>query len=372
MIEVKEMLRLWLDGRGYREVARLSGTDRKTVRRYVDRARACGLDRDGDACQLTDELLAAVIAEVRPSRPNGKSQTWEIIDTQREQVQAWLKQDLTLTKVHTLLGRRGVVVSYRTLHRYATTELGFGQRRATVPVADCEPGSELQVDFGRLGLLTDIEDGRRRVVHGLIFTAVYSRHMFVWPTYRQTLGEVIAGFEAAWVFFGGVFAVVIPDNMKTIVDKADATDAKLNDAFREYAQARGFAVDPTRIRSPRDKPRVERCVQYVRSNFFAGEDFRNLSDCRARAEQWCGQVAGMRSPRHHPVPPGRGVRRRGATPTQAGAQRGVRHPDLEPAQGGPGSACADRAGALQRSRRADWPPPRCPRGCAYGQTVLAR
>ncbi|GFG95596.1 hypothetical protein [Mycobacterium timonense] len=86
----------------------------------------------------------------------------EIIDTQREQVQAWLKQDLTLTKVHTLLGRRGVVVSYRTLHRYATTELGFGQRRATVPVADCEPGSELQVDFGRLGLLTDIEDGRRR------------------------------------------------------------------------------------------------------------------------------------------------------------------------------------------------------------------
>jgi len=29
-----------------------------------------------------------------------------------------------LTKVHTLLGRRGVVVSYRTLHRYATAELG--------------------------------------------------------------------------------------------------------------------------------------------------------------------------------------------------------------------------------------------------------
>ena len=66
-------------GSGFREVARLSGTDRKTVRRYVDRARACGLDRDGGACQLTDELLAAVIAEVRPSRPNGKSQAWETI-----------------------------------------------------------------------------------------------------------------------------------------------------------------------------------------------------------------------------------------------------------------------------------------------------
>ena len=239
-------------GSGLREVARLSGTDRKTVRRYVDRARACGLDRDGEVCQLTDELLAAVIAEARPSRPNGKSQAWETIAAEHEQIKAWLDQGLTLTKVHTLLGRRGVVVSYRTLHRYATTELGFGQRQATVRVADGEPGSELQVDFG-LGMLTDASDGRRRVVHGLIFTAVYSRHMFVWPTYRQTLGDVIAGFEAAWRFFGGVFAVVIPDNMKAIVDKADATDPKLNDAFREYAQARGFAVDPTRIRSPRDK-----------------------------------------------------------------------------------------------------------------------
>ena len=112
-------------------------------------------------------------------------------------------------------------------------------RQTTVRVADGEPGVEVQVDFGRLGLLTDAEYGRRRVVQGLIFTAVYSRHMFVWPTYRQTLTDVIAGFEAAWAFFGGVFAVVIPDNMKAIVDKADATDSKLNDAFRRRLSESG-------------------------------------------------------------------------------------------------------------------------------------
>ena len=294
VIEIVEMLRLWLQGLGLREVARLSGTDRKTVRRYVDRARACGLDRDGGVGQLTDELVAAVIAGVRPSRPTGRSQPWEVIAAEHDQIKAWLKGGLTLTKVHVLLGRRGVVVSYRTLHRYATTELDFGRRQSTVPVADCEPGAEVQVDFGRLGMLTDAVDGRRRVVHGLIFTAVYSRHMFVWPTYRQTLVEVIAGFDAAWAFFGGVFAVVIPDNMKAIVAAADATEPRLNDTFREYAQARGFVVDPARVRSPRDKPRVERCVQYVRSNFFAGEQFPDLDDCRTRAEQWCAQTAGMR------------------------------------------------------------------------------
>jgi transposase len=293
VIEIREILRLWLEGRGLRVVARLSGTDRKTVRRYVEMARSCGVDRDGGVCQLTDELLAAVIAGVRRKRPNGKSEAWETVAAQSEQITAWLGQGLTLTKVHTLLGRRGVVVSYRTLNRYATTELGFGQRRTTVRVADGEPGSEVQVDFGRLGIL-DAEDGRRRVVKGLIVTAVYSRHMFVWPTYAETLTEVIAGFEAAWQFFGGVFAVAIPDNMKAIVDKADAVDAKINDSFREYAESRGFVVDPARVRRPQDKPRVERCVPYARSNFFAGEQFRDLDDCRERAQRWCREVAGMR------------------------------------------------------------------------------
>jgi len=53
------------------------------------------------------------------------------------------------------------------------------------------------------------------VVHGLIFTAVYSRHMFVWPTYRQTLADVIAGFEAAWEFFGGYAGVDTPVGAET-------------------------------------------------------------------------------------------------------------------------------------------------------------
>ena len=49
-------------------------------------------------------------------------------------------------------------------------------------------------------------------MHALIFTACYSRHMFVWLSFTQTLAAFIAGCEAAWVFFGGVFKVLVPDN----------------------------------------------------------------------------------------------------------------------------------------------------------------
>ena len=48
VIEIKEVLRLWLQNRhGLRPIAEMVGVDRKTVRRYVDAAVAVGLVRDG-------------------------------------------------------------------------------------------------------------------------------------------------------------------------------------------------------------------------------------------------------------------------------------------------------------------------------------
>ena len=59
-------------------------------------------------------------------------------------------------------------------------------------------------------------------------------------------------------------------------------------------QARGIFVDPARIRSPKDKARVENQVPYVRESWFDGETFADLEDARRRAESWCRDDAGGR------------------------------------------------------------------------------
>jgi plasmid stability protein len=82
--------------------------------------------------------------------------------------------------------------------------------------------------------------------------------------------------------------------MKSIVTVAEHTAPRFNDVFLEYAQSRGFSVDAARVRTPTDKPRVERAVPYVRQNFFAGEVFRDLEHARAMAETWCRDTAGVR------------------------------------------------------------------------------
>lgn len=297
VFEVREVLRLWLRGEGLRAVSRLAGMDRKTVRRYVEAAEELGLDRAGSEEQLTDLLLGQVVEMVRPHRTDGRGEARRLLDAHRDQLEKWLDKDgLTVVKAHELLERQGVVVPERTLYRYALEELGIGGsvRSSTVRVADGEPGDELQVDFGKLGRICDPETGRQRDCWALVFTPVLSRFSFVWLTHRQTIDDVIAGFEAAWAFFGGVFATVIPDNMKTVVDQANPLEPRLNQAFVEYAQARGFVIDPARVRSPQDKPRVERVVPFVRNSFFAGEVFVDLADAQRRVEVWCRERAGMR------------------------------------------------------------------------------
>lgn len=297
VFEIREVLRLWLRGEGQRSTAALAGVDRKTVRRYVTAAEELGLRRDGGEGQLGDEFIGSVVEAVRPHRLDGHGEGWRLLAGCHDEIEAWLKKDgLTVVKVGELLNRRGVVVAERTLHRYASEvcDVGRGRRGSTVRVADGEPGDELQVDFGKMGRIVDPGTGRQRDCHALIFTPVVSRYSFVWLTHRQRVEDVIAGFEAAWGFYGGVFATVIPDNMKTIVDRANPTEPRLNQAFVEYAQSRGFVIDPARVRSPQDKPRVERTVAFVRGSFFAGETFIDLADAQRRAEEWCRVRAGMR------------------------------------------------------------------------------
>jgi transposase len=296
VFEVREVLRVWLGGEGLRAIERLVGVDRKTVRRYVDAAVGLGLDRDGSEEQLTDVFIALVVEKVRPHRVDGHGESWRLLEAHRDQIRTWLDDDdLTVTKIGTLLTRQGVVVPVRTLRRFATELCGPRRGRGTtVRVADGEPGDELQVDFGRMGLIFDPETDRRRVCHALIFTACCSRHCFVWLSFSQTTAAVIEGCEAAWRFFGGVFRTVIPDNLSAVVDNANPTDPRLNQAFIEYAQDRGFVVDAARVRHPQDKPRVERTVAYVRRSFFAGETFIDLADAQRRAEEWCCSTAGLR------------------------------------------------------------------------------
>jgi hypothetical protein len=53
-------------------------------------------------------------------------------------------------------------------------------------------------------------------------------------------------------------------------------------------------ADPARPYHPKDKPKTERGVPYMRERFYKGGSFRDLADVREQARRWCLEVAGQR------------------------------------------------------------------------------
>ena len=156
MIDVKEMLRRWSAGQGDRKIARETGTDRKTVRRYTTVAEQLALPRDRE---LTEAEVHEVAQRVQARPVRDASAEWEAVAKHKVKIAEWLsrKRPLRLTKVHTLLGReRG-----RSELRHATSLRDTGARLAQEGADDPARGSA-----GRSGgagrLRQDGDDPRRR------------------------------------------------------------------------------------------------------------------------------------------------------------------------------------------------------------------
>ena len=167
MLEVKEVLRLWLGGVAKKRIARQLGLDPKTVRRYVEVAEASGLDPGLGPPGLTEEHLSTVILALRPDVGRPKGDAWTLAGDHREMIRKLLDHRVRLSKIRRLLVRKGVVIPYPTLHRFAVSELDFGRTAATVPVADGEPGHEVQVDTGWMILLQPDESRQASTDAGL-------------------------------------------------------------------------------------------------------------------------------------------------------------------------------------------------------------
>jgi hypothetical protein len=119
--------------------------------------------------------------------------------------------------------------------------------------------------------------------------------MFVRPTLVMDQAEWTAAHVEAFAFFGGVPARLVPDNLRTGVDRPDLYDPKINRSYAELAAHYGALVDPARAFKPKDKARVERPMPYVRDSFWRGREFTSLEAMRADALRWSSDVAGQRA-----------------------------------------------------------------------------
>jgi hypothetical protein len=93
---------------------------------------------------------------------------------------------------------------------------------------------------------------------------------------------------------GGVPKVVVFDNARSAVKQADWYDPELNPKIIAFCKHYGFALVPTRPRTPEHKGKVERGVDYVQENAIKGMTFESLALQNRHLIQWEKNVADTR------------------------------------------------------------------------------
>jgi len=145
-----EILSLRKQGYSYRQIARVTGVDRRTVRKYLE-----------------DQALPVYRKVHRRSKLEGY----------KSLIEGWLAQDdYRATRIHDLLRIQGFDGSYDIVRRYVAGVKKKRDRQAYLRF-ETMPGQQAQVDFGDFQVIEP--DGSTKTVYAFIMTLGFSRHMYV-------------------------------------------------------------------------------------------------------------------------------------------------------------------------------------------------
>lgn len=272
-----------------RRVARELGVDRATVGRQLRRAQAeANAATNPTHGSQGDSPSNAATNPAHGSRPGPTSLCQPLATEIETAVQAGLSvqriyQDLV--REHDFRGAYGSVKRF--VHRLVQVhELPF--RRM-----ECEPGEEMQVDFGQGAWIAE-PDRRRRRPH--LFRAVlsHSRKAYSEVVWRQDTETFIRCLENAFRHFLGVTATLVVDNLKAAVLQPDWFDPELNPKLRAFCSYYGTALLPTKPAMPRHKGKIEAGVKYAQANALKGRTFGSLAEQNAFLSEWERTVADTR------------------------------------------------------------------------------
>ncbi len=223
------------------------------------------------------KTIRKALAGIEPKYRRKKEAIAPVMGAYADRVEAWLKHDLevsprqrhTARRVYTRLveehGFTGSEVTVRWWVRHCKERLGYRSREAVIPL-DPECAREAEVDWGTAQVRMA---GQLVTVKIFCLRSRYSGKSFVraYPMERQEM--FLDGHIWAFAFFGGVFPVIVFDNLKTAVRTVLRGRNRIEqDQFVKFRSYYTFEARFCNPASGREKGGVEGLVGLARRNFL--------------------------------------------------------------------------------------------------------
>lgn len=265
MSTIKQVLQLHQNGLSNRRIAKELGLYKETVNEYIRKVKDNGFDIAG-LLTLEDPVLEARFSAGNPAYTESRFLVF------KEKI-SYFEQELRRPHVTRYI----LWTEYRREH---PDGYGYSQfcyhlnqlKAARQPSAILEhlPGGELYVDFAG-DTMSYVDRDTGEVIRVQIFIAClpYSDYTFVMAVPSQTTDDFLYALSRALQHIGGSPKIVVPDNLKAAVIKADKYEPDLSRVMEDFANHYGFAVLPARPRQPRDKAAVENHVKITYHRVYA-------------------------------------------------------------------------------------------------------
>lgn len=263
MIDYKKLLELKKLGVSNNSIAKKLGCKWDTVTRVISRCNTVWGDWEEVPSDLTSEqILDRIYSDTRFHMDEEYLQpdSEMVLDQQRKgkrRNDLWVAYAAEAAKrgkkAYKITRFNEIVTEFQT-----SNDISFS--------VDHEPGVEGQVDWaGDKGMIIDPRTGETADVYVFVSSLPYSGYFYAEGFLDMKMASWIEGNRNAFSFFGGVPAILTPDNCATAVDikKGSWEDAILNTQFCAFAEHYGTLLKPTRVRAPRDKAVAERSVGIV-------------------------------------------------------------------------------------------------------------
>jgi transposase len=264
MLQVKQIIRLHCEGKGYREISDILGNTRKAVTKYVLLFRSTGLRYEEIKDYGEPEIYAMMSAQEKPG-----TNRLEVLESRLPEIEHELKSP-GVTKQYLWQEYK---VSHPDGYNYTQFCLYYKKwlkaSEATMHF-EHKAGDKMYVDFtGNKLKTTDKSTGEVHEVEVFVAILGASQLTYVEAVASQKKEDFIAVVENALHYFNGVPVAIVPDNLKSAVTKASKYEPELNHTFAGFGLHYGTTILPARSRKPRDKSLVEGAVKIVYTRIFA-------------------------------------------------------------------------------------------------------
>jgi len=275
MSQIKQLLHLHKQGMKINTIARTLDMSRNTVKSYLQKLSLLCIDID-ILLALDDPILEGRFHAGNPAYSDGR---FDYFKSHLGYYESELKRKHVT--------RRILWQEYRSEQHqgYGYTQFCYHlsqqliARKPTM-VLNHAPGEKLFVDFAG-DKLSYVDKNTGEIIECQVFVAClpYSDYSFAMAVPSQSIEDFLYALACALAFFGGVPQVLVTDNLKSAIVKANRYDPDVNRALEDFANHYGLTVIPTRVRKPRDKALVENQVKLIYARVYArlrNEQFLDL------------------------------------------------------------------------------------------------